>query len=349
MAVITNIDADHMETYGHDFERLKRAFVDFAQRLPFYGVAVLCIDDPNVREILPAITKPIVTYGMAADARIRADRHRESRRPHALRRAAPKVRPTWPSSSTCPACTTCRTRSPRSRSAAKSGVAAPAIAKALAEFRGVGRRFQRYGDARRGRRRHAHADRRLRSPPDRDGGDDRRRARQLSRPAARARVPAAPLHPHPRPVRGLRPGAVDRRCAGADRSLSGRRTADRRGGRPRARPRRPGGGQGRAGVRRIRRRAAGRDPRARRATATWSSRWAPGSIGQTPQLSVRERAHDDERAADVHDAARQARRATSRSPATRAGAAAGAAIASTCRRIATTSPCSSASCRATSR
>mgnify|MGYP003693910969 CR=1 FL=1 len=72
MAVITNIDADHMEAYGHDFERLKRAFVDFAQRLPFYGVAVLCIDDPNVREILPAITKPIVTYGLAEDARIRA-------------------------------------------------------------------------------------------------------------------------------------------------------------------------------------------------------------------------------------------------------------------------------------
>jgi UDP-N-acetylmuramate--alanine ligase len=72
MAVITNIDVDHMEAYGHDFERLKRAFVDFAQRLPFYGVAVLCIDDPHVRAILPAITKRIVTYGIAADAGIRA-------------------------------------------------------------------------------------------------------------------------------------------------------------------------------------------------------------------------------------------------------------------------------------
>jgi UDP-N-acetylmuramate--alanine ligase len=71
--VITNIDADHMETYGHDFDRLKRAFVDFAQRLPFYGVAVLCIDDPVVREIMPAITKPIVTYGLTADARLYAD------------------------------------------------------------------------------------------------------------------------------------------------------------------------------------------------------------------------------------------------------------------------------------
>src|SRR5207237_1658812 len=72
LAVITNIDADHMETYGHDFFRLKRAFVDFVQRLPFYGVAVLCLDDANVRDILPAIAKPIVTYGLADEARLRA-------------------------------------------------------------------------------------------------------------------------------------------------------------------------------------------------------------------------------------------------------------------------------------
>src|SRR5438093_4833279 len=72
LAVITNIDADHMETYGHDFIRLKEAFVNFAQRLPFYGVAVLCIDDPNVRDVMPAITKPMVTYGLADDAQLRA-------------------------------------------------------------------------------------------------------------------------------------------------------------------------------------------------------------------------------------------------------------------------------------
>ena len=72
LAVITNIDADHMETYDHDFGKLKRAFVDFAQRLPFYGVVVVCIDDDNVREILPAIAKPIVTYGLGEDAQLRA-------------------------------------------------------------------------------------------------------------------------------------------------------------------------------------------------------------------------------------------------------------------------------------
>src|SRR6185295_5009676 len=62
LAVVTNIDADHLETYAQDFGKLTRAFVDFVQRLPFYGVAVLCIDDPNVRAILPEIAKPVVTY-----------------------------------------------------------------------------------------------------------------------------------------------------------------------------------------------------------------------------------------------------------------------------------------------
>src|SRR5207302_4967947 len=89
LAVITNIDADHMETYSHDFARLKEAFVQFAQRLPFYGVAVLCADDVNVRDIMPAITKPIVTYGLADEAQPRAEAAgRASRRMHLRRRAA---------------------------------------------------------------------------------------------------------------------------------------------------------------------------------------------------------------------------------------------------------------------
>lgn len=73
VAVVTNIDADHMETYGHDFEQLKSAFVDFLHRLPFYGVAVLCRDDPNVREIMPRIAKHTVTYGIDGPANLRAE------------------------------------------------------------------------------------------------------------------------------------------------------------------------------------------------------------------------------------------------------------------------------------
>ena len=68
MAVVTNIDADHMETYGHDFNNLKKAFVDFLHRMPFYGVAVLCVDSPAVREILPRVTCPVTTYGFSEDA-----------------------------------------------------------------------------------------------------------------------------------------------------------------------------------------------------------------------------------------------------------------------------------------
>ena len=73
ISIVTNIDADHMETYGHDFSRLKQAFVDFLQRLPFYGVAVLCADDANVREVMPLVSKQIVSYGFDASANIYAE------------------------------------------------------------------------------------------------------------------------------------------------------------------------------------------------------------------------------------------------------------------------------------
>jgi UDP-N-acetylmuramate--alanine ligase len=72
MAIITNIDADHMDTYGHDVARLKQAFIEFIQRLPFYGSAIVCSDDAFVREIMPLISRPMITYGMGEEAQIRA-------------------------------------------------------------------------------------------------------------------------------------------------------------------------------------------------------------------------------------------------------------------------------------
>jgi UDP-N-acetylmuramate--alanine ligase len=72
MAVVTNIDADHMETYGHDFGRLKQAFVDFLHRMPFYGTAILCVDSPAIRDILPSVTCPVTRYGRSEDAEVRA-------------------------------------------------------------------------------------------------------------------------------------------------------------------------------------------------------------------------------------------------------------------------------------
>jgi UDP-N-acetylmuramate--alanine ligase len=145
VAVVTNIDADHMATYGHDFARLKDAFVNFVQRLPFYGVAVLCVDDVNVRDILPAIAKPTVTYGLEADAQVRAVD---------VAHAAGRMRfvATGASGADLPVeLNLAGVHNVQNALAAiavgrQTGVADAAIAKALAEFKGVGRRFQRHGD-----------------------------------------------------------------------------------------------------------------------------------------------------------------------------------------------------------
>ena len=143
--VITNIDADHMETYDHSFAKLKQAFVEFTQRLPFYGVAMLCIDDPSVREIMPFISKPITTYGFHADAQVRAVDARavdgkmeftviqEGYAPMQVSLNQPGMHNVQ---NACAAVAIAR----------ELGVADSATQKALSEFNGVGRRFTRYGE-----------------------------------------------------------------------------------------------------------------------------------------------------------------------------------------------------------
>lgn len=149
LAVITNIDADHMETYGHDFGRLKRAFVDFAMRLPFYGVVVLCEDDANVREIAPEIAKPKVTYGLAQGAELRAtDVANIAGRMRFVARAARTA--DLAVELNLPGVHNVRNALAAIAIGREVGVPDAAIANALAEFRGVGRRFQRYGDVRHG-------------------------------------------------------------------------------------------------------------------------------------------------------------------------------------------------------
>jgi UDP-N-acetylmuramate--alanine ligase len=145
MAVVTNIDNDHMETYGHDFARLKGAFVDFLSRLPFYGHAVLCIDDRHVREILPFVSKPLLTYGFAADAQYRAvdaladgtqmrfTALREGASPLAVQLNLPGRHNVANALATIAVAT-------------ELGVADDAILAGLASFTGVGRRFARYGE-----------------------------------------------------------------------------------------------------------------------------------------------------------------------------------------------------------
>ena len=145
IAVVTNIDADHMDTYQHDFARLKQAFVQFLQNLPFYGSAVLCIDDAHVREILPFVSKPVLTYGFAPDAAVRAERVEHAggaMRFRAVReQGAPlEVKLNLPGRH--------NVQNALAAIAVAGELAIPdrAILKALEEFRGVGRRFQRCGE-----------------------------------------------------------------------------------------------------------------------------------------------------------------------------------------------------------
>jgi len=145
VAVVTNIDNDHMETYGHDFARLKQAFVDFLARLPFYGSAVLCVDDRNVREILPFVSKPVITYGFAAEAQVRA----VDARPEGTR-----MRFTVRREKAAPLDVTLNLPGMHNVANALAAIAVgmeldvpdAAIVQALAEFTGVGRRFARHGE-----------------------------------------------------------------------------------------------------------------------------------------------------------------------------------------------------------
>ncbi len=145
MAVVTNVDADHMETYDHDFSRLTRAFVDFLQRLPFYGIAVVCIDDANLRGLLPEVAKPLVTYGLAEDADLRAiDVTNVGGRMRFIARS--RNVPDLAVELALPGVHNVRNALAAIAVGREAGVADAAIARALAGFRGVGRRFQRYGE-----------------------------------------------------------------------------------------------------------------------------------------------------------------------------------------------------------
>jgi UDP-N-acetylmuramate--alanine ligase len=147
VSVVTNIDADHMETYGHDFGRLKQAFVDFLHRLPFYGVAVVCGDDPNVREIIPRVAKQIVTYGIDSEVNFRAEdvvAEGGTMRFTCVRTNGSVSR--LPITLNLPGRHNVLNALAAIAVATEVGVGDTAIVKALAEFRGVGRRFQRYGE-----------------------------------------------------------------------------------------------------------------------------------------------------------------------------------------------------------
>jgi UDP-N-acetylmuramate--alanine ligase len=148
MAVVTNIDADHMETYGHDFNNLKKAFVDFLHRMPFYGTAILCTDDPAVREIVPQVSCPVTSYGFDEGAQVRAiDVRAVGGQMHftAQRRNGVTL-PDLPVVLNLAGRHNVLNALSAIAVAVELNVPDEAVQKALAEFKGVGRRFQPYGD-----------------------------------------------------------------------------------------------------------------------------------------------------------------------------------------------------------
>ncbi|MCM5678808.1 UDP-N-acetylmuramate--L-alanine ligase [Schlegelella sp. S2-27] len=148
VSVVTNIDADHMETYGHDFAKLKAAFVEFLHRMPFYGAAILCAEDAGVRSIIPMISRPVVTYGFGEDVQVRAldieawdgQMHFTCRRRNGV--AMPDVRVTL----NLPGEHNVLNALAVIAVATELELPDAPVLKALAEFKGVGRRFQRYGE-----------------------------------------------------------------------------------------------------------------------------------------------------------------------------------------------------------
>ena len=148
MAVVTNIDADHMETYGHDFGRLKSAFVDFLHRMPFYGTAILCTDDPAVRDIVPQVTCPITSYGFEEGAQVRAVNVRavDGQMHFTVQRRNGVVLPDLEVVLNLPGRHNVLNALSAIAVAVELNIDDAAVQQALAEFQGVGRRFQRYGE-----------------------------------------------------------------------------------------------------------------------------------------------------------------------------------------------------------
>ncbi|MBA3696371.1 MAG: UDP-N-acetylmuramate--L-alanine ligase, partial [Methylotenera sp.] len=147
MAVVTNIDQDHMDTYEHSFEKLKSAFVEFIQQLPFWGMAVVCIDDVNIREILPRVTKPVMTYGFSEDARIRAINVRaDDGKMHFTVQRINGVTTEFDVTLNLPGNHYVLNALAAIAIASELSVPDAVIIKALKEFKGVGRRFERYGE-----------------------------------------------------------------------------------------------------------------------------------------------------------------------------------------------------------
>jgi UDP-N-acetylmuramate--alanine ligase len=149
LAVVTNIDADHMDTYGHDYARLKTAFVDFVHRMPFYGAAIVCSDDPGVRAIVPMLSRPVVSYGLGEDAQVRAVGVQAlpgGRMRFTCQRRNGEVLPDLEITLALAGEHNVRNALAAIAVAAELELPDAPVQRALAAFAGVGRRFQRWGE-----------------------------------------------------------------------------------------------------------------------------------------------------------------------------------------------------------
>ena len=153
LSVVTNIDADHMDTYGHDFAKLKQAFVDFLHRMPFYGSAIVCVDDPGVRSIIPLVSRPVITYGFSEEAQVRAvnvEALPGGQMRFTVQRRNGVVMPDMQVTLNLPGQHNVLNALAAIAVATEIELDDAPVAKALSEFSGVGRRFQRHGQCKAG-------------------------------------------------------------------------------------------------------------------------------------------------------------------------------------------------------
>jgi UDP-N-acetylmuramate--alanine ligase len=148
MAVVTNIDEDHMETYGHDFQKLKSSFVEFLHRMPFYGAAIVCVDDMAVKEIIPKIARPVITYGLVEDAQIRAldIRAENGKMFFNVCLKDDSSQEVLAIELNLPGLHNVKNALAAIAVALELEINPTSIQKALSQFKGVDRRFQKYGD-----------------------------------------------------------------------------------------------------------------------------------------------------------------------------------------------------------
>ncbi|HEY3488451.1 MAG TPA: UDP-N-acetylmuramate--L-alanine ligase, partial [Gammaproteobacteria bacterium] len=145
IAIVTNIDADHMDTYGGDFEKLKQTFREFLHHLPFYGLAVLCMDDPVVREMLPLVKRPVMTYGIEHPADVSARNIRAYEMGSRFEVVLPSGKGSFEVEIHTPGRHNVLNALAAITVAHELGIAVADIQAAIAEFSGIGRRFERYG------------------------------------------------------------------------------------------------------------------------------------------------------------------------------------------------------------